>query len=123
MDRPITESEAAIVHWLLSHTAIGDVSGYGETSISGLRVVGGCDCGCRSIDFVSDTRGGELIADALAVYPDGQEAGLILWGRAGAITALEVYDHHPDSSHRMPEVANLRTFEDRGRELIERSDE
>ena len=55
-----------------------------------------------------------MLADALAVYEDGQQAGLILWGKQGKITALEVYDLHPDASHRVPGIWNLRTFEEAG---------
>jgi hypothetical protein len=114
MDRPITETEAAVVQWLLDHAAMGDISAYRAHSPGTLRVVGGCTCGCVSLDFLPKAPGGKIVADALAVYPDGQEAGLILWGRDGEIASLEVYDHHPDASHRPLELANLRTWEQRG---------
>jgi hypothetical protein len=42
--------------------------------------------------------GAGIIIDAVAVYSDGQEAGLILWGRKGELVSLEVYDHHPNAS-------------------------
>jgi hypothetical protein len=85
-----------------------------------LRVVGGCDCGWSSLDFRPGAwgAGAAIIADALAVYADGQQAGLILWGREGEIASLEVYDCHPGASHRFPQISNLRTFEERGRELL-----
>ena len=60
-----------------------------------------------------------MLADALAVYEDGQQAGLILWGRAGAIVWLEVYDFHPGASHRVPELPNLWSWEDRGKAELE----
>jgi hypothetical protein len=59
-----------------------------------------------------------MVADALAVYPDAQQAGLILWGREGEIVWLEVYDCHPEASHRFPLISNMRTWEERGQELI-----
>jgi len=37
----------------------------------------------------------QMLADELAVYPDGQQAGVILWGREGKIVWLEVYDFQP----------------------------
>jgi hypothetical protein len=52
-----------------------------------------------------------MLADALAVYPDGQTAGLILWGRDGEIVSLEVYDCTPESSPRFPEMSNLCSWE------------
>jgi len=57
------------------------------------------------------------IADALAVYSDGQQAGLILWGRRDEIVSLEVYDCHPKASQRFPQISDLRIFEEPLREL------
>ena len=67
-----------------------------------LRAIGRCGCGCSFLDFQDDRHGSKIIADAVALYPDGQRAGLILWGRDGAILSLEVYDFHPGASHRFP---------------------
>jgi hypothetical protein len=61
-----------------------------------------------------DTSGSRIIADALAVYPDGQQAGLILWARPDEIVSLEVYDWDPEASHREPELENLRSYEQHG---------
>ena len=118
MDRPITAHEAAIVRWLLDHASRRDVTAYRRKPLDELHVVSGCDCGCCSLDFQPKAPGSVILADGLAVYPDGQEAGLILWGRDGVITSLEVFDHHPDASHRVPELTNLRTYEQRGQELF-----
>jgi hypothetical protein len=117
MERTVTSNEAAVVGWLLDHASVGDVTAYRLRTLEDLRVVGGCDCGCASLDFQADPSGAGIIADALAVYSDGQQAGLILWGLNGEIASLEVYDCHPEASRRFPEVSNLRTFEVRGREL------
>jgi len=40
----------------------------------------------------NEAAGARIIADALAVYPDGPEAGQILWGREREIVSLEVHD-------------------------------
>lgn len=89
---------------------MGDVASYQIQPLEELRVLKGCDCGCSSLDFQLDAWGGAtIIADALAVYPDGKKAGLILWGRAGEIVLLEVHDWHPEASHRFPDISNLRT--------------
>jgi hypothetical protein len=118
LDRALNPNEAAVIGWLLEHAAVRDATAYRQHPVEDLRVVGACDCGCASLDFQPKGPGAKIIADALAVYPDGQEAGLILWGRDGAIQSLEVFDHHPNASHRVPEVPNLRTYEERGRELL-----
>jgi hypothetical protein len=115
MDRPVTPEEAAVVAWLLDYAPVGDVTAYRLPPVEELRVVGGCDCGCASLDFQPHGwgAGAAIIADALAVYADGQQAGLILWGRAGEIVLLEVYDCDPGASHRFSQISNLRPFGDR----------
>ena len=118
MDRAVTPKEADIVRWLLDRAPAGDVTAYLLQPVERLRVAGGCDCGCSSLNFQPDLRGAGIIADAVAVFSDGQEAGLILWGRRGEVVALEVDDLHPGASRRALEISNLRTFEERGREPL-----
>ncbi len=62
-----------------------------------------------------------MLADELAIYPDGQRAGLILWGLEGEIVMLEVYDCQPGSSHRFPDESNLCTWHDLGSRDLQRS--
>lgn len=115
MDRAISPDEITVVQWLLDH-ALVDVTAYRLRPVERLRVVGGCVCGCTSLDFkpVEELKGKKILADELALYPDGQRAGLILWGLEGEIVMLEVYDFEPGSSHRTPDVSNLRTWEQFG---------
>ncbi len=120
MDRLVTSKEAAIVRWLLENAGLGDVTAYCVRPPEELRVVGGCACGCSSLDFQLDTRGAKIIADAIAAYPDGQNAGLILWGRDGNLVSLEVYDWHPGASSRVPAIENLLAFEEIGRRALEK---
>ena len=108
-----------MVRWLLHNSDPTAVAAYRGVPVETLEVVGGCDCGCCSIDFSTNTADAEIITDALAVYPDGQEAELILWGRNGELVGLEIHDKTPGASERMPQLANLRTWEQRGRELAE----
>ena len=119
MDRPIVQHEAGVVRWLLDHATIGDGVVYRAAPVEQLRVVHGCECGCASLYFETKQSGGRarIIADALAVYADGQQAGLILWGRDGRIVWLEIYDCDLGASHRFPEIDNLRTWEQHGRDL------
>ncbi len=116
--RIVTAQEAAVVGWLLDNAPFCDVTPYRRHALEGLRVVEGCDCGCFSLHFQPRGQGGtSMIADALAVYPDGQQANLILWGRDGEITWLEIVEYDPRAPHRFPEISNLRTWEQRGLEL------
>lgn len=111
MERPITLGEVQVVKWLLDH-ALVDVSQYRVHRVEELHVFGGCTCGCASLYFEPEGQLGktQMLADELAVYPEGQQAGLILWGREGKIVWLEVYDMQPNSSHRVPEISNLCTW-------------
>ena len=119
-ERDITAHEAAIIEWLLEHAAVRDVSAYRTSPVKALRVAGECDCGCSSLDFHSNAGGvTTMLADAVAVYPDEQQAGLILWGRGGEIVMLEVYDCQPGSSHRFPDVSNLCTWDEFGRRHLQ----
>lgn len=115
MDRAISPNEAKVVQWLLDH-ALVDVTAYRLRPVEQLRVVGGCGCGCASLDFkpLEQLSGKKMLADELAIYPDGQRAGLILWGHEGEIVMLEVYDCHPGSSHRFPDLANLCSWDELG---------
>lgn len=92
MDRSITLNEAAVVRWMLDHAAVADdASAFSGNSMESMRVIDKwCDCGCASLNFQEEHKGKWVIADALAVYPDGQQAGLMLWVLQSEIVLLEV---------------------------------
>jgi hypothetical protein len=118
MERAIRPSEIEILSWLLDH-ALQDVTPYRLHPLEELRVVKECGCGCASLYFSPTLGNLRMLADELAVYPDGQRAGILLWGRDGEIVLLEVYDFEPESSHRVPDVSNLCTWEELGRRDLE----
>jgi len=122
MDRAISPNEANVVRWLLDH-ALVDVTAYRLQPVEQLRVFGGCICGCTTLHFkpLEQQIGKKMLADELAIYPDGQQAGLILWGHEGEIVMLEVYDFQPGSSHRFPDLSNLCTWDMLGRRDLETS--
>lgn len=78
MDRGISPNEVKVVKWLLDH-ALVDVTAYRLQPVEQLRVVGGCICGCTTLHFkpLGQQKGEKILADELAVYADGQQAGLI----------------------------------------------
>jgi hypothetical protein len=122
MDRAISPNEVKVVEWLLDH-ALVDVTAYRLQPVEQLRVVGGCTCGCTTLHFKPVEQRGrqKMLADELAVFPDGQRAGLILWALEGEIGMLEVYDLQPGSTHRFPVVSDLCTWENLGRRDLRRS--
>jgi hypothetical protein len=91
-NRRISAREADLVTWLLRNASVaGDLSVL-EPSVGGLRVVARCSCGCPSVDFEPDgqSTGASPIADALGETASGVSVGVILWGRPGVITGLEL---------------------------------
>ena len=93
-----------------------DVSGYRPEHLAAARVVSSCTCGCASIDFVSD-EGGErvatgtaglrstaILAEAFTHWPDGAQAGVMLWGTEGRLLGIELYELGSDASRRFPTV-------------------
>jgi hypothetical protein len=120
MDRTISPSEVKVLEWLLDHASV-DVTAYRLQPVEQLHVVGKCGCGCTTLHFkpLEQQKGKKILADELAIYPDGQRAGLMLWGLEGEIVMLEVYDFQPGSSHRFPDVSNLCTWEEFGRKGLQ----
>ncbi len=112
MDRAVSLSEAAVLHWLLDNASICDTTSYRKHSLESLHVVGGCDCGCKTMKFKPDALKAGVIAHALALYADGKEAGLNLWGRDGEIVELEIYDCDRGAAQRFPQLANLCRWEE-----------
>jgi hypothetical protein len=71
MDRAISPNEVKVVKWLLEHTLV-DVTAYRLQPVEQLRVVGGCGCGCTSLDFkpVEQLRGKKI--SYLSRWPTGR---------------------------------------------------
>ncbi|WP_433296909.1 hypothetical protein ACQP2F_39645 [Actinoplanes sp. CA-030573] len=83
--RLLHQDEQAIVTTLLNlHRPAAD---WLLPQIPDLRVVGGCSCGCPTVDFRDDADGLELIADARVAGTDGD--AIFLFGHDGVIDRLE----------------------------------
>ena len=92
--RGITEGEAAVIRTALERALVRNVDDTARKAIEKLEVIGRCECGCASVDFdspVSD-ESPKRIADGTGTTPRGGQVGIIVWGRADAITGLEIYD-------------------------------
>jgi hypothetical protein len=98
--RALTAAEQAVVTGLLT---LGSIPGFGPQDVARLRVVAKCDCGCAGVDFETEPRPGDssdsdfgtikagVLVDAFGVTESGVQVGIILWGTAAQITALEIY--------------------------------
>jgi hypothetical protein len=92
-NRPINADELRIIRAALERCAeIPSVSAL-VASLDELRVVGGCECGCASVNFsVAPPEHKKPIADGRGILPNGFRVGVIVWGTPEAVTGLEVYD-------------------------------
>ncbi len=118
--RAITEPEIAVLQWLLEYAAVGDIAAYQAQALDQLQTRPCCDK-CAGLLF-QDTQprvGFEMLADALAVYPDGQVAGVLLWASGGEFAWLELHDTFTDgTAMRFPGTSDLRTWEQHGQSLV-----
>ncbi len=112
MYRPITETEAQVVAWLLAHPQQDEPLGPWLTAPNDLSAKSGCDCGCASIEF-SQLAGSadecRPIRKAAGHSADGRLVLLILWGTAEEVSELEVMGL--DGPGQLPELSTLRTWD------------
>jgi hypothetical protein len=92
--RTVREDEIRVISAALERARVGSIDDAVLSLVSGLRVVGRCECGCASIDFDSppSDHNPTPIADGTGTTPHGGKVGVIVWGRSDAITGLEIYD-------------------------------
>jgi len=107
--RPLTERELELIEALLG--GAGAAGGRYLGQLSRLRVVGGCGCGCPSVDLGVDgaDAGGParplVVADAES--PEGEPVGVILWVRGGLLSGLEVHPWRRAARVRLPAAVTL----------------
>ena len=121
LSRAITKGEIAVLQWLLEHAAVTNVAAYQAKALDQLQAKPCCDT-CAGLLF-HDTQpikiGFQLLADALAVYPDGQIAGVLLWASGGEFAWLELHDTFTiGTAKRFPGTSEMRTWEQHGQSLV-----
>ena len=110
MRRSATAAERQIVNWLLRNAATTPEADSFLVQVPDLRVVGGCSCGCPSVDFQV---GGQdsvafIIADAEGTSPEGHPVGVLLWAKDDRISGLEVYPFQNTEHFGLPDLATLK---------------
>jgi len=107
--RPVSNDELELIEALLGGAGAG--AGRYLSQIERLQVVGGCGCGCPSIDLAVD---GDIrdaaprplvLADAES--PEGVPVGVILWVCGGALSGLEVHPWDGTRIVRLPRPDSL----------------
>lgn len=112
--RALTLDEHDLIESLIGAVRSGAGRYIGQ--LESLRVVGGCRCGCPSIDLEVGSGGANgmptplILADAES--PEGVPVGVILWARSGRLSGLEVHPWDSAEKIRLPRpetLSNLRT--------------
>lgn len=110
-NRDLTTEERQLIEWLLEH-GIPDAKLYAP-QLSGLHVVARCSCGCPTIDLAVEGANARtvgpshLLADFYGTTHDGLEVGVILHGREGKISELEIYPLG-ETPTSLPNIESLR---------------
>lgn len=113
INRPITAAELDVIRAALERIPVSQEVPT-LRGLEQLRAVGQCGCGCDSVDFVEfdAARPSRPVADGIGTTRAGGTVGVIVWGRSGAVTGLEVYDLGAgDDDLKLPTPESLRSFE------------
>lgn len=70
--RPIQPGEAAVVRNALLKAPLGQVLEPMLREVESLKVVGICECGCRSLYFGPTQKGEKRVADGVGYLADGE---------------------------------------------------
>ena len=114
INRPISAEEAEVIRLTMERAASAPNLENLDEYVTGLQVVGKCNCGCDSIDFVGhgEVSDAKPIADGIGSTPRGGKVGVIVWGTSQTITGLEIYDlgSGPDDI-KLPVPSSIASFE------------
>ena len=115
ISRELTEKERTLVERLL-RSGVADVSAF-LPQLLHLRVASRCSCGCPTVDFGVSGRSaavtGEstILGEGGGVSPEGVRFAIILHGREGLISELEVYPLESDASFTLPEIDQIEIYD------------
>jgi hypothetical protein len=109
--RELTSNERLLLERLLSHGTAE--SGPYIEQVPRVAVASRCGCGCPTIDLAVGGRVASLgsptaiLSEAGGVSPEGISFGIILHGREGLISELEVYPIDGEGSFTLPDVDRI----------------
>ena len=113
IDRAITPEEIAVIRSALERAAVSREFSTLAAGLEDLRAIDRCSCGCDSVGFAKHdpARPAKPIGDGIGTTPAGGTVGVIVWGRADAVTGLEVYDLGAgENDLKLPTPGSIRSF-------------
>jgi len=112
LDRPATADEMRVILAALEVAATSLESQTLAAELERLHVVSACSCGCASVDFDrAEAERARPVADATGTTERGGTVGVIVWGTAGRVTGLEIYNLGAGADDlRLPIPSTIRPF-------------
>ena len=112
--RELTPKERSLLERLLFH-GTAESQPYIE-QLPRVAVASRCGCGCPTIDLAVGGRAASLgssttiLSEAGGVSPEGISFGIILHGREGLISELEVYPTDGDAAFTLPDIEQIEFY-------------
>lgn len=108
ISRPISQHEAMVITKMLQVCATGAGEKINLESVSNLKVVARCDCGCDTVDFqgVDWATPPDIVADGQGKTEANNDVGITVFANESAIVCLEVYNHG-DELARLPTLESI----------------
>jgi hypothetical protein len=78
-------------------------------TVSGLKVIARCDCGCDTVEFegIDWSAPATVVADGQGSTGAGEEVGIIVFANGSTIACLEVYNYGDAPAH-LPRVESIK---------------
>ena len=113
--RVLTEDERQLLEWLLQHGTPAAAAYLHQ--LPSVSVVSRCSCGCPTMDLAVSGRAASLsspttiLADACATSPEGIRVGIIVHGREGLISELEIYSLGGEERFSLPRIRDIESYD------------
>jgi hypothetical protein len=113
--RELSKKERTLVERLL-RSGVADVSAF-LPQLPHLRVVARCSCGCPTVDFGVSGRAAALasastiLGEGGGTSPEGVRFAIILHGREGLISELEIYALEQEGPFTLPDIEHIEIYD------------
>ena len=113
--RAIRDDEVTVIVEALRVAPTADAAQGLAESAPSLRVVGRCQCGCASVNFVpgSGSQVSIPVADGIGTTEAGGTVGVLVWAVGDQLSGLEIYDLGAgEGDQTLPVPGSIRPFDD-----------